>query len=431
MSSPLGLHTDLYEIRMVESYLRRGLLAPATFSMYIRPTPQRPWLLAAGLERAAEVLDRYRFTSDQLDYLRGQGVDRRTLDWLSELEVTGELWTVPDGTVVLGDEPLLELTAPLPVAQLLETALLNVVHLDTLLATKAARCVLAAAGRPVVDFGFRRAHGFDAAMRAAYTSYLAGCAATSNVEAGMRWGIPITGTMAHSFVQVFGDDAAAFRAFATDHPDGATLLVDTFDPKEGVHAAIEVARELAADGVHIGAIRLDSGDLDSLSRWARQQLDAAGLEQVRIFASGGLDEFRIAALVAAGAPIDGFGVGSALVVSADRPVLDIVYKLVAYDGEPRAKHSPGKATLPGPKQIWRQAGPDTDVLELRDAPGEGEALLRLRWRDGQHLWRSGLAEARDRAAAELARLPDAWRSPQPQDPPPRPRLGPALAALSG
>lgn len=426
----LGLHTDLYEFRMVESYLAAGMTGAATFSLFVRPHRARPWLLAAGLERVHETLARYRFGGPELDYLREQGVGDGALEWFSTFETEGELVAVPEGTVVLGDEPLLEFTAPLPVAQLLETALLNVVHLDTLLATEAARCVIAAEGRTVVDFGFRRAHGFEAGMRAARCSYLAGAGATSNVEAGRRFGLPITGTMAHAYVQAHDDEREAFRRFARDHPRGVTLLVDTYDTEAGVANAIAVARELATDDITVQAVRLDSEPLDELARSTRSQLDSAGLGEVRVFASGGLDEERIAALIAAGAPIDGFGVGTALAVSRDHPALDIVYKLVAYDGVPRAKYSTGKELLPGPKQVRRSDGPGSDVLDVRAGDEPGEPLLLPAWRDGEALLDTDLGEARERAADQLARLPDPWaRLPGP-DPPPAPKVSDALRQLA-
>lgn len=425
---PLGLATDLYEIRMVESYVRRGMLAPATFSLFVRPSMARPWLLAAGVQRALAVLEDFRFGPEELDYLAGQDVHEEALSYLAELEPEGEVWAVADGTVVLADEPVLEITAPLPFAQLLETALMNAVQLDTLVATKAARCVLAARGRPVVDFGFRRAHGLEAGVRAARAAWIGGCAGTSNVEAGRRHGLPIAGTMAHSFVQAFDDEATAFAAFAADHP-GAILLVDTYDTAEGVENAIRVVKEMAAEDGSIRGVRIDSDPLDELAREARRRLDQAGLTEVQIFASGGLDEFAIDELLTARVPVDGFGVGSALVTSSDKPALDIAYKLVDYDGRGRAKYSREKATLPGPKQVLRESTPDTDVLERREAAGEG-GLLAPAWRDGRRLRNRGPAEIRERAAEQLDLLPAGWRHPPYPDSPPRPRIGPALTAYA-
>lgn len=425
----LGLHTDLYEIRMVETYVRLDMTAPATFSLFARPSAERPWMVAAGLEQVLHALADYRFDGPQLDYLAEQGTPDQTLDYLRDLRFEGEVWAMPEGTVVLGDEPLVEVTAPLPIAQLVETAVINAAHFDTLIATKAARCVRAAGGRPVVDFGFRRAHGLQAGNRAARAAYLGGAVATSNVEAGHRHGIPITGTMAHSFVQAFDDEVEAFRAFAVDHPDGTTLLVDTYDIEAGVDNAITVARELREDGVgHIRAIRIDSDPLDEFARMARAKLDDAGLEDVEIFLSGGLDEFAVAGLVADEVPADGFGIGSALVTSSDKPTLDVAYKLVEYDGRGRAKYSPGKRFLPGAKQVFRDGGPADDVLALRDADVPGTPLLQQVWSGTGPTVEPDLEEARQRAAEQLAALPEEWDERAWEGDPPGPRIGPGLDA---
>jgi len=423
----LGLHTDLYELRMVETYVRLGMTAPATFSLFARPSVARPWLVAAGIDSVLRAIEQYRFDGAQLDYLASQDVPDQTLEFLRDLAFDGEVWAVPDGTVVLGDEPLVEVTAPLPVAQLVETAVMNAVHFDTLIATKAARCVRAAGGRPVVDFGFRRAHGLDAGIRAARAAYLGGVASTSNVEAGHRHGLPITGTMAHSFVQAFDSELAAFRAFAEDHPDGTTLLVDTYDIDQGIANAITVGHEMAAAGTgHIRAIRIDSDPLDQFARAARRMLDDAELDDVQVFLSGGLDEFAVADLVAGGVPVDGFGIGSALVTSSDKPTLEVAYKLVAYDGRGRAKYSPGKRFLPGAKQVFRTTGPATDVLDLRDADHDGEPLLQRVWSGTSPTYEPDLATARDRAAAQLATLPEHWDERAWEGEPPAPRIGAAL-----
>jgi nicotinate phosphoribosyltransferase len=336
---------------------------------------------------------------------------------------------VPDGTIVLGDEPLLEVTAPLPVAQLVETAVMNAMHFDSLIATKAARCVRAAAGRTVVDFGFRRAHGLQAGIRAARAAHIGGVAATSNVEAGHRFGLPITGTMAHAFVQAFDDELEAFRAFAADHPDGTTLLVDTYDVEQGIANAITVTRELAAEGAgHVAAIRIDSEPLADWARVARQMLDDAGLDELRVLLSGGLDEFAVADLVDQDVPVDGFGIGSALVTSSDKPTLDVAYKLVAYDGLDRAKYSPGKRFLPGAKQVFRTDGPASDVLDLRAADHAGERLLGQVWSGTSPTVEPDLVEARERAVEQLAQLPGDWDERDWQGEPPSARIGPALDA---
>ena len=428
--TPLGLHTDLYEIRMVESYVRHGMFAPATFSLFSRPSTDRPWLVSAGVDRALEVLADYRFGPAEIDYLADQGTPDEALDYLREFSFEGEVWAVPDGTLVLGDEPVLEVTAPLPAAQVLETALMNAVQFDTLVATKAARCVLAAGDRTVVDFGFRRAHGLAAGVRAARASYLGGCVGTSNVEAGRRFEIPISGTMAHSFVQAFDREVDAYRTFATDHPDGTTLLVDTYEVHAGVDNAIAVIRDLASEGIAVGALRIDSEPLDELTRWTRARLDDAGLDDVRILLSGGLDEFAIASLVADDVPVDGFGVGSALVTSKDKPTLDMAYKLVAYDGRGRAKYSEGKRFLPGAKQVFRGASVADDVLERRDAEADGAPLLQPVWRGTSPCYTFDLEAAREHVAAQLAALPPAWRQLTWSDEAPSPTIGPVLQAFA-
>lgn len=407
----LGLHTDLYELRMAASCLRHDLTAPATFSLYIRPNRARPWYLAAGIGAALEVIERFTYGPAEIDYLSGVGLPGELLEWLAGLEPTGEMWAVPEGTVVLAQEPLLEFTAPLPQAMLLETALINVVQLPTLIATKAARCTLAADGRLLADFGFRRAHGLEAGIEAARAASLGGVGATSNVEAGRRFGIRVTGTMAHSFVQAVGDEERAFRMFAADHPDNSILLVDTYDSPAGIRNAIIIADEMAGRGEQLSGVRLDSGDLGVLAGQARRMLDEAGHTDVKIFASGGVDEHVIARLVADDAPIDAFGIGTALTVSKDHPAFDIVYKLVSYDGQPRAKYSEGKVLLPGPKQVFRRDGPHTDVLACRDEQQEAEALLEPMWQDGKRMGDVDLETARQRAATELEQLPAGWRRP--------------------
>jgi nicotinate phosphoribosyltransferase len=424
----LGLYTDLYELRMVDSYLRAGMTAPATFSLYVRPDPQRPWLLAAGVSSALDVIEQFTYGAAELDYLRGLGVSDKTLRWLSAFKAGGEVWAVADGTVVLANEPLLEITAPLPDAQLLEAALMNVVHLWTLIATKAARCVLAAAGRAVVDFGMRRAHGLETSVDAAIAAYLGGCAATSNVEAGRRAGVPLVGTMAHSYVQAHRDELAAFRHFAADYPDDAVLLVDTYDTVEGVRRAIAVADDLRAKGHTLRGVRLDSGDLAELAVTARRLLDDAGHVRTQVFASGGIDEHAIAALAAA--PIDAFGVGTALTVSKDQAALDIAYKLVEYEGIPRAKYSEHKVLLPGRKQIFRQGAPDTDVLGQRDEHLPGRRLLAPVWTHGVRRSAWDLDAARARARVELDSLPEPWRSPEMRVSPPTPAVSEALTVLA-
>jgi nicotinate phosphoribosyltransferase len=402
------------------------MTAAATFSLYIRPTPERPWFVATGMHGISDLLERFRYGPRELEYLRSIGIDEATLQWLGSLEPSGEVWAVPEGTVVLADEPIVEVTAPLPVAQLLETSVINLVHLPTLVATKAARVALAAHGRLVVDFGFRRAHGLDTGVQAALAAYIGGGLSTSNLEAGRRFGIPVVGTMAHSYVQAFPSELEAFRAFAEDHADNVILLVDTYDTIAGVRNAVVVADEMRPRGARLRAVRLDSGDLVVLAAAARRMLDDAGHSDVQIFASGGLDEARITDLVGRGAPIDAYGVGTDLVVSADRPAVDIAYKLVAYDGRPVAKLSPGKANLPAAKQIFRDGTPERDVLGLRNESLPGEPLLAPIWRDGKRASEFDLEAACARAGGSTSILPAEWKDPSYASDPPTPRLSDGL-----
>ncbi|MFP2962799.1 nicotinate phosphoribosyltransferase [Myxococcus sp. 1LA] len=329
-----ALLTDLYQLTMTEAYLEEGMWDEAVFSLFARRLPpRRNYLLAAGLEDALRYLEHLRFGAEALDWLAAQGrFSDRLLGWLERFRFSGDVDAVAEGTPVFPEEPLLEVRAPLPEAQLVETYLLNQVHFQTTVASKAVRVVTAAAGRHVMEFGLRRHHGTDAGLKAARATYLAGVDSTSNVLAGKRYGIPLAGTMAHSYVQAHDDELEAFRAFTRVHPN-ATLLVDTYDTLRGVQHVIRLARELGED-FQVTSIRLDSGDLLALSKAAREMLDEAGLEQVRVYASGGLDEDAVARLVARGAPIDSFGVGTAMGVSSDAPALDMAYKLVAYAGAP-------------------------------------------------------------------------------------------------
>jgi len=414
----LALLTDLYELNMAAVYLRRGMLAPATFSLFVRQLPPgRGFLVAAGLEDCLEFLEEFQFSDADLDYLRRDvGYPADTLAALRELRFTGDVWAVPEGRVVLANEPLLEVTAPLPEAQLVETVLLNLVTFATVIATKAVRCRLAAAGRGLVDFALRRTQSTAAGLQVARLSALAGFTATSNVEAGRRYGLPVAGTMAHSFVEAFGDEERAFAGFAAMFPAASTFLVDTYDTLTGVETAARVIRRLGMPATT--GVRLDSGDLDSLSRAARDILDRAGLAQARVFASGGLDEYAIARLVAAGAPIDAFGVGTKMGVSADAPYLDSAYKLVEYARRPMLKTSPGKATMPGCKQVFRSSGPPDsadvrDLIGLRGEPGPagGQPLLHPVLLAGRRTRPpEPLAAAQARLTADLAALPAGARA---------------------
>lgn len=409
---PGGLLTDLYELNMATSYLRRGMNHPATFSLYVRGLPKaRGFLVAAGLEACIRFLETFSFTDDELVALGAMGFDDRALEDLSSVRFEGELWAVPEGRIVHSGEPLLELTAPVAAAQLVETVLLNQITLHTTLASKAARYVIAAEGRGLVDFAFRRTHGVEAAMAVARATALVGFAATSNVEAARRYDLMAAGTMAHSFIEAFRTEREAFRAFAEDHPGRTTFLVDTYDTLEGIRSAIDTIGELDLTG-DIG-VRLDSGDLDALARSARSMLDAAGLARASIFASGGLDEHEVHELVRSGAPVDAFGIGTQLGVSADAPYIDSVYKLVEFDGRAVMKLSSGKVSPPGRKQAWRTTdGDQTDVLGLRDeAEPDGAApLLEPIMRDGARVApEPELSAVRARFGSDLAGVPQKAR----------------------
>jgi nicotinate phosphoribosyltransferase len=427
---PGALLTDLYELNMASSYLRRGMSQEATFSLFVRALPpNRGFLVAAGLDPCLEFLDAFGFSGPDLDYLGGElGFAPDVLEAFAGLRFEGDVWAVPEGRIVHAGEPLLEITAPIAVAQLVEPYLLNQITFQTTIASKAARCVLAAAGRDVVDFSLRRTQGLDAAVNVARVSSIVGFASTSNVEAARRLDLRAAGTMAHSYIESFDTEAEAFRTFARDVPERTTFLVDTFDTLNGVQTAVEVIRELGLEG-NLG-IRLDSGDLDALSRQSRAILDEAGLGGVRIFASGGLDEFEVDRLVRAGAPIDAFGVGTRMGVSADAPTLDSAYKLVEYDGRPMMKLSPDKASSPGRKQVFREPGGDTIGLREEPLPAGTEPMLVPVMRAGQ---RTGphrtLETARALFRADLEGLPErATRIEAPE--PVEPRISQALARLT-
>ena len=392
---------------MAASYTRRGMNAEATFSLYVRDLdPHRGFLVAAGLEPCLDFLESFSFTQEDLEWLAGQGFDDQALATFQGLRFTGDVWAVPEGRIVHAAEPILEVTAPIAEAQLAETFLLNQITLHVTIASKAARYRIAAGGTDLVDFAFRRTHGTDAAMAVARDSALVGFIATSNVEAARLLGIPATGTMAHSYVEAFDSEAEAFRAFAEDFPMRATFLVDTYDTLNGVRAAIETIRRLdISRGL---GVRLDSGDLDALSREARRLLDDAGLNSVRIFASGGLSDLLVESLVRAEAPIDAFGIGTQMGVSADAPFVDVVYKLVRYGDRPVLKLSPEKATAPGDKQVFRSAS--REVLGLRGEDLPGEPLLGQVMEKGRRVAPpDSLATMRDRFERDIAALPGGAR----------------------
>jgi nicotinate phosphoribosyltransferase len=399
---------------MGASYAALGMNGPATFSLFARTLPEnRSFLVTAGLDEALDRLQRLRFDAEAIAYLRTLDQIRPDfLDFLAGVRFTGDVWAVPEGRVVFAGEPLIEVQSPLIEAQLAETVLLNALHFPTLVATKAARCVAAAPGKALVDFGLRRTPSIDAGLAVARAAYLAGFASTSNVMAGQRYGIPVAGTVAHSFVQTFAGELDAFRSFANTFPGPVTLLIDTYDTMRGADHAIALARELEDEGKSLLAVRLDSGDLADLSGRVRQQLDDAGLTKVRIVASGGLDEFDLAELTRVGAPIDIYGVGTRLGTAADSPYLDMAYKLVEYDGQACLKLSTDKQTLVGAKQVWRHTNAGgiftEDLLAARDEPEPGpdwEPLLAPVMEHGAVVSRPSLEASRTRHRREIDSLP--------------------------
>ncbi|MCM8750540.1 nicotinate phosphoribosyltransferase [Thermomicrobiaceae bacterium CFH 74404] len=432
----VALSTDLYELTMAASYHALGMRGKAIFSLYVRKLPpRRSFLVVAGITEALRYLEQLHFDDQALDYLRSLPVlPRDFVDSLASFRFTGDIWAVREGTVLFPEEPVLEVEAPILEAQLIETLIINAIHYPSLVATKAARCRLAAPGKVLVDFGLRRTPSFDAGLAAARAAYLAGFASTSNVLAGERYGIPVTGTVAHSFIEAFPSELEAFRAFARTYPGDPVLLIDTYDTLRGAQHAVQVARELRAEGRRVRAVRLDSGDLAELSKQVRRILDEAGFPDIQIFASGGLDEFELAALTAAGAPIDGYGVGSRLGTSEDAPLVDMAYKLVEYDGRPALKLSTGKQTLVGPKQVWRHLGADgrfdQDLIAARDEPSPGpgwQPLLQPVMRAGRLVDLPSVEELRAEHLASMERLPESLRRIDRVEPYPV-RLSPVLQA---
>lgn len=418
----VALVTDLYQLTMLQSYWREGMDGEATFSLYSRKLPEhRNFMLACGLDDALHYLETVRFSRESLEYLAGLDFfSSEFLSWLGGFRFRGEVRAVAEGTPVFPQEPLLEVTASLPEAQLVETFVMNQVHFQTVAASKAARVVEAASGRAVVDFGLRRIHGVDAGLKGARAFYVGGVLATSHVLAGEIYGIPVTGTMAHSYIQAHTDEETAFRSFAALYPD-STLLVDTYDTLEGVRKLVRLSRELG-DAFRVGGIRLDSGDMAFLAKEARVILDEGGLKELKIFASGGLDELSVQRIVKSGAPVDGFGVGTRMSVSADAPTLDMAYKLTSYAGEGRLKLSRGKGIFPGRKQVFRM---DQDGIVLRDVVAReeethpGRPLLEVVMKEGRRLpeGRVPLETIREHASREVAALPGRIRSLAPAEPP--------------
>ena len=414
----LALLTDLYQLTMAQGYFHSKKVEPATFSLFVRAYPShRGYFVSAGLEDVLNFLEEFAFQPEDIDFLRSTKIFANDfLEFLKGLRFTGEVWAIPEGRLFFKDEPILEVTAPIIEAQLVESFIINQVNLQSLIASKAARCVLAAQGRAVVDFSLRRTHGIDAAMKAARASYIGGCTSTSNTLAGKRYGIPIVGTMAHSFVSSFDHEIDAFRRFVESFPNSSTLLIDTYDTVVGARRAVTVAREMAAKGQRLRGVRIDSGDLLPLAREVRRIFDEAGLSYVKIVGSGGLDEYDLAELSEANAPYDMYGVGTRMGVSADAPWLDMAYKLVDINGRPVLKLSTGKISLPGPKQIFRstqaQGQLKGDLLGLRDESHRGaEPLLKKVMENARRVGPlPSLKEIRANSLEELGHLDERHKS---------------------
>jgi nicotinate phosphoribosyltransferase len=416
----MSLFTDFYELTMCASYFDNQKFEPATFDLFIRRLPpNRGYLLFAGLEQVLQYLKNVKFTEEHLAYLKKQGFNQPFLNYLKNFKFTGEVWAAPEGTVVFPCEPLIRVTAPIIEAQIVETFLLNTVNLQTMIATKAARVVNAARGKTVIEFGLRREHGIDAGMKVARSSYIAGCQGTSNVLAGLTYGIPVFGTMAHSFIMSYEREIDAFRAFAKTFPANSTVLIDTYDDMAGAEKAVAVAKELEKAGYKLSGVRLDSGDLTEISKKVRKLLDEEGLQYVRIFASGDLDEFKIEELQKKGARIDAFGVGTKMGTSADKPYVDVIYKLCEtmnpHGGfAPIMKLSEAKVTLPGRKQVYRlkdaKGNYEEDIIALEDEKVKGEPLIVKVMEKGDVTYDfPSLSEIRAVAAKNISLLPDNYK----------------------
>ena len=409
------LLTDLYQLTMLQGYHDAGMEEGAVFEFFVRKLrPGRGFLMAAGLEQALEFLGGLHFSSEELAWLASTG--RFSRDFLARLETlrfAGDVHAMPEGTVFFPNEPILRVTAPIAQAQLVETRLINLLHFQTLIASKAARMKLAAPDKLLVDFGLRRAHGAEAGLLAARASYLAGFTGTATVQAGMQFGIPLFGTMAHSFVQAHDGEALAFEHFAHAQPDNVVLLIDTYDTEEGARKVAALAPKLERDGIRIKGVRIDSGNLADHARQVRRILDEGGLQHATIFASGDLDEYLLRDMLAAGAPVDGFGVGTRMDTSSDVPYLDCAYKLQEYAGKARRKRSEGKQTWPGRKQVYRRCNGDgrmaSDVVTLEDDAQPGEPLLRPVMLAGRRVGATTLEDSRRHAAESLTHLPDSLR----------------------
>jgi nicotinate phosphoribosyltransferase len=415
----IALATDLYQMTMGASYRALGMADRATFSLMVRKPPeQRTFMVVAGVQEVLNRLRNLRFDDRVCTFLRSTGQIRPDfIDSLADFRFEGDVWAMPEGSIAFPDEPILEVQAPIIQAQLAETLAINSLHYAMAVASKAARCRIVAPDASLLEFGLRRTAGVEAGNIAARSAYLAGFDATSNLLAGNLYDIPVAGTVAHSFIESRPSELDAFRVFMETFPGPVTLLIDTYDTIRGAHHAVQIAHEARDRGKRVGAVRLDSGDLLQLSKQVREILDEAGLQNVQIIASGGLDEYGIAELIAGGAPIDSFGVGTQIGNSADEPTLDMAYKLVDYQGEGKLKLSTGKISLVGPKQVWRQFGSDgtfqRDVIAARDEDWPGETwdpLLRPVMRNGEIVDPESLGTARERFARGVRRLPNTLRS---------------------
>jgi nicotinate phosphoribosyltransferase len=408
-----ALLTDLYQLTMLQSYYEEGMEDTAVFEFFVRRLPEhRNFMLFAGLEQVLEYIENLRFSQEELEWLKRSGkFDAGFIDRLERFRFSGDVQAMPEGTVFFPDEPVLRVTAALPEAQLIESRLINILHYQTLIASKAARCRLVAPGKTLVDFGMRRAHGAEAALLAGRANYIAGFDGTATVQAGQDFGIPIFGTMAHAYIQAHQSESLAFENYANSHPDNVVLLIDTYDTRRGAEKAVSLAKSLRKQGVAIKAVRLDSGDLSEMSASVRHILDDGDCPDISIFVSGDLDEYELARLIDSGCPIDAFGIGTRLNISRDAPSLDCVYKLQEYAGQARRKKSQGKTTWPGCKQVYRRRASDGsfsgDLVTLADdVRGDGEALITPVMRKGQRIEPAETLERiRERSTDQLASLP--------------------------
>lgn len=411
------LLTDLYQLTMLQGYLDQGMEEPASFEFFVRKLPApRNFFVAAGLDQVLTFLENARFTAEELDWIASHGAFRPSfVRYLERFRFTGDVYAMPEGTVFFPNEPVIRVTAPMPQAQLIESRLINLLHFQILIASKAARSVLVAPNKLLVDFGLRRAHGAEAGLMAARASYLVGFAGTATVLAAPLFDIPVYGTMAHSFVQAHDEESVAFEHFARSLPSNVILLIDTYDTEAAAQKVVRLAPKLQEEGIVIKGVRLDSGDLAAHARRVRRILDSGGLQHVTIFASGSVDEYMLKQLIDANVPIDGFGIGTHMDTSADAPYLDCAYKLVEYAGRPRRKRSEGKVLWPGRKQVYRHCGRsgrmESDLLTLEDDFQEGTPLIRRVMASGKRLFSPvPLAELREQALMELSRLPEPLRT---------------------